>query len=158
MFDIIVALIALGQGSPAADTDAVAAPAAAAAPTLQAEAQTPTGKFTTATEVRPILSATKANWVVVRLYDGKDYLYVTHLWSWRCGLAQMEVAINGGPFQVWPMPPCLTETAAPNALPAGALPYATYPPGAITDVSVRVTYDDLSTDEAAWPRNAVLLP
>ena len=57
------------------------------------------------------------------------------------------------------MPPCLTETAQPNAIPSdGGLPYSTHPLGSIQSVAIEVLYDDLSTDVASFDRNAVLMP
>lgn len=138
---------------------APSASAAAPAPALVAEPQVPTGKFTTATEVRPIMSATKGNWIAVRQYEGQDYLYVTQIWSWRCGLAQMRYAVNGGPLQVWPLPPCHEEYATPNAiLEADGNPMQTFPAGSIGTVEIEITYDDLSTDSAQFSRASVLMP
>lgn len=136
------------------------APAAAApAPALVAEPQVPTGKFTTATEVKPIMSATKANWIAVRLYEGQDYLYVTQIWSWRCGLAQMRYSVNGGPLQVWPLPPCHEEYATPNAILDGdGNPMQTFPGGSIATVAIEITYDDLTTETAQFSRASVLMP
>ena len=126
---------------------------------LQAEPQEPTGKFTTAVEVKPILEATQGSWVAVREWEGQDLVYVTHLWAWRCGLVQIEVSINAGPFQVWPMPACHADTAAPNAiLEEDGLPYATFPLHSVIELSVRITYDDLSTGMVAFPRADVMTP
>ena len=70
----------------------------------------------TTAEVKPILQITKGNWVAVREYDGKDLLYVTHLFGWRCGLAAMAISVNGETMQNWPLPPCHMQYATPNAL------------------------------------------
>lgn len=114
--------------------------------------------FTTAAEVRPILDATKANWIAVREWDGQDLVYFTHLESWRCGLEQVVFVVNGGDVQPWVMDPCFEGTAQPNAIGADRLPYATFPLGSVQRVDVMVVYDDGSADSATFERAAVLMP
>ena len=126
---------------------------------LQAEPQTPSGKFTTATEVKPILDATKGNWVAVREFNGQDLLYVTHLWGWRCGLAAMAISVNDEPMQNWPLPPCHMQYATPNAiLDDDGLPYLTLRLGSVQSITIQVVYDDLSMDAARFARGDVLIP
>lgn len=164
MFDLIFALVAFAAAAnPPAGAPQVADGAGSAAGTAQsalvAEPQTPTGKFTTATEVKPILTATKANWVAVRAYGGNDLLYLTHLWSWRCGLAAVSISVNDGPMTQVALPDCHLEYATPNAiLEQDGLPYLSYPEGSIARVSVEVIYDDLSRDSISVARSDVLIP
>ncbi|MBD3663673.1 hypothetical protein H9Q16_07050 [Sulfitobacter sp. TSTF-M16] len=126
---------------------------------LVAEPQTPSGKFTTATEIKPILNATKNSWVAVREFDGKDLLYVTHLWGWRCGLSAMAISVNDEPMQNWPLPPCHTEYATPNAiLDEDGLPYLSLRLKAVEKIDIQIVYDDLSMDTATFRRSDVLIP
>lgn len=126
---------------------------------LKAEDQTPTGKFTTAGEVKMILTATKPSWVAVRLYDGHDLIYFTQILSWRCGLVAMEYAINGGAMQPYDLPECHTDTASPNALVGEeGMPIMGLPPESVQSIDVKITYDDLSTDTASYQRAQVLMP
>jgi len=126
---------------------------------LVAEPQTPSGKFTTAAEVKPILNATKGNWVAVREYGGKDLLYVSHLWGWRCGLAAMAISVNGEPMQNWPLPACHMKDATPNAmLEEDGLPYLSLRLGAVQTIDIQIVYDDLSMDRASFERGNVLIP
>lgn len=130
-----------------------------AAAGLEAEPQEPTGRFTTATEVRPILEATRGNWVAVREYNGRDLVYFTHLLSWRCGLVQLDYGINGGAMETFPMPACHEDLATPNALTGDdVLPYVGFPLGSVQSVEVRITYDDLGTDQAGFDRREVMIP
>ena len=122
------------------------------------EDQSPTGKFLTATEVRPILEATRANWVAVREYNGLDLLYFTHLLSWRCGLHEVRFALNGGESRVFDLPPCDPEAASPAAIPEEAVIYLSYPLGSIETIEVDLLYDDLGTAEAVFSRKAVQMP
>lgn len=136
-----------------------AAPREAVAEQWQPEPQVPTGKFTTATEVKPILTATKTSWVALREYDGKDLLYFTHLAAWRCGLYEIRYAVNGAAQQVFEIEPCHTDTAQPNALKMEAhLPYVTFDLGSVNNVTVAITYDDVSTDSVAFSRSDILMP
>lgn len=126
---------------------------------LVAEDQTPTGKFTTATEVKPILAMTLANWIAVREWNGNDLIYVSHLWAWRCGLIQIEVSINGGALEVWPLPPCHTETGQPNAIiESDGLPYREFTLKSIEQLDVRLIFDDLSRQDANFSRKDILIP
>ncbi|MEW9919499.1 hypothetical protein AB2B41_07790 [Marimonas sp. MJW-29] len=126
---------------------------------LVAEPQTPSGKFTTAAEVKPILSATKGNWVAVREYDGKDWLYVTHVWSWRCGLKAMAISVNDEAMQNWPLPPCHEQFTTPNAvLEDDGLPVLTFQPGSVETITIQIVYDDLSMDVGRFERGNVLIP
>lgn len=126
---------------------------------LVADPQTPTGKFTTAAEVKPILGATKGNWVAVREYDGKDLVYVTHLWGWRCGLKAMAISLNDEPMQNWPLPECHMKYATPNAiLEEDGAPYLSLRLGAVQKVTIQIVYDDLSMEAATFERGNVLIP
>lgn len=123
-----------------------------------AEPQTPTGKFTTATEIKPIMSATKGNWVAVREYDGKDLVYFTQILSWRCGLVGVRYSINGGPMQDWPLAECQLDTAQPNAIPQDAKIYETHPLKSVNSLDVEIIFDDLTRDNAHFERKQVLMP
>jgi hypothetical protein len=132
---------------------------AAPQPQLQAEPQAPTGKFTTATEVKPILNLTRNNWIHVREFNGQDLVYVTHLWSWRCGLLDMKVGINGAAPEAWPLPQCHMDQPTPNAiLETDGLPYRSFGLGAVSEVEVHLIYDDLSTEQVRFNRQGVALP
>lgn len=126
---------------------------------LVAEDQTPTGKFLTAGEVKPILAATQAAWIAVREWEGQDLVYVTHIWSWRCGLLEMEVAINGGPPEIWPLPDCHVDSAQPAAiLESDGLPYRAFGLKTVELLEVTLTYDDLSRETAIFDRASTLIP
>ncbi|RVT85678.1 hypothetical protein DXV76_07965 [Rhodobacteraceae bacterium CCMM004] len=172
--DAILAIVAIwlafGHAIPAPQAE-TAAPADAAAPVPDvpggtpaaslpaAEDQTPTGRFTTAGEVRPILMATRPQWVGVRSYGGQDLVYFTNLLAWRCGLAQIAYAVNGGAMQVLDTEPCHLDTATPNALRLeGVLPYVAFPPGSVERVEVQVTFDDLSIAAGSYARPEIAMP
>lgn len=166
MLDLILTLIALGVGSAQPDehADAIDAGASEAVEVemsprgYEAEAQVPSGKFTTAIEIKPIMNATRANWVAVREYDGNDLIYMTHILSWRCGMVELRYAINEGPLQDWPLAECDVDAAQPNAIPPEAKIYEVHPLGSVVSVEVEIIYDDMSRERARFERKAILMP
>lgn len=185
MLDLILIVIAIATGGPggpaervetasapkveAADAMALSAeapppssepdPAPARVLPYEAEQQVATGRFTTAVEVKPILGATRANWIAVREFDGQDLVYVTHLWAWRCGLVAIHVGINGAAPEPWPLPDCHEDTNAPNAmLPDDGLPYRAFPLKSVDSMTVEVIYDDLTTEKISFNRQGALMP
>lgn len=122
----------------------------------EAEDQTPTGQFLTATEVRPILSATQGNWIAVREFNGQDLLYFTHLLSWRCGLYGIRFSVNGEEMQSFPMVEC--DVNAPMTVPSEATIYLEYPLGSIETIDVELLYDDLGTEQVSFERAKVMIP
>lgn len=116
--------------------------------------------FTTAAEIKPILDATRANWIAVREFDGKDLLYFTQLLSWRCGLSEIRYGLNGAAAdKVWPMEPCYDTEPQPNALKMeGAEIFLTEPLSSIQTVTISVTYDDGTEASADFNRADVMTP
>jgi len=103
--------------------------------------------FTTAAEVKPILAVTRANWISVREFNGQDLLYVTHLWSWRCGLEEIRIGVNGAEPEIWPLPECHLDHAAPNSILEGdGNPYRRYPLQSIETIRIDLRYDDQSEE------------
>ncbi len=137
---------------------ALAAGAALADTERTAEDQTPTGKFLTAGEVRPILEATKGGWIGVREFNGQDLVYFTHLVSWRCGLYEVLYTINGGEKEAFPIPECPPDIANAMAIPEGTDVYISRALGSVDSVTVHLLYDDLGTDEVTFNRADVMLP
>lgn len=163
MLDVVLFLMSMASGGGAAmtSTGTATVPAGQDQPEVmrEAEDQTPSGKFLTATETKPILTATRGNWVAVREYNGQDLIYFTHLLSWRCGLYEINYAINGGGWQSWPMPECHVDGPSPNAITeADGLPYIALELGSVQNIDVEILYDDLSTDAVSFDRAAVKMP
>lgn len=116
-------------------------------------------EFTSAAEVRPILEATKRNWLAVREFDGQDLVYFTHLLAWRCGLSEIHYAINGGEEQRFAAEPCYDTEPLPNALKAeDIMPYVSFELGSVDNVSVRIVYDDGGAAAMTYPRDAIIMP
>lgn len=116
-------------------------------------------QFTTAEEIRPILDATRANWVSVREFDGNDLLDFTHLMDWRCGLDSIRYSVNGEPSKTWQGEPCHADEAKPNAIKSPEQPlHVVYPLGSIETVKIDLDYDDGTTDSASYDRRSILMP
>jgi hypothetical protein len=125
----------------------------------EAEQQVATGRFLTALEIKPIMNATRSNWIAVREFDGQDLVYTTHVWSWRCGLVALHVGLNGAAPEPWPRPDCHEDTNSPNAiLPDDGLPYRAFPLGSVETMTVELIYDDLTTEKVTFNRQGALLP
>lgn len=116
-------------------------------------------QFTTAAEIRPILDATKANWVAVREYDGQDLLYFTHLMAWRCGLDSIYYSVNSGAEVLWNGEPCHDGEAQPNAIKAtDSLPFTKFALQSVNTVNVRLVYDDGGEATASFARADIMTP
>lgn len=91
---------------------------------------------------KQILPMTKDSWVAFRNYDGRQWIYFTHLVSYRCGLAEIRYSLNdAGLGERFPLPPCDPER--PNEIDAETYPpYVAMPLGSADAVAVQVIYAD----------------
>lgn len=114
--------------------------------------------YTTAAEVRPILEMTRANWIAVRNFDGRDLIYFSNPLSWRCGLTAIRYSVNGETeVHDLPMEPCYEGEANPNNLKfdKGTEVYITLPPDSVKSVHVVMAMDDGSEMIGDYERAAV---
>lgn len=180
MFDLFLPLVlgvAVGIEPSAQVTDAIEAPVVATDPdgkvaldtgsgddlglTRSPEPQIPTGTFTTAVEIRPILTATKNNWVGVREYDGQDLVYFSHLLAWRCGLWDIRYGINDAPAdRVVRMEPCHDDMAQPNVMTdiVNFPPYIPFPLSSVDSIYIEIVFDDGTLDSVQLDRDAIRIP
>ncbi|MBL4812209.1 MAG: hypothetical protein JKX69_07630 [Rhodobacteraceae bacterium] len=125
------------------------------------EPQVATGRFTTAIEIKPLITATRAGWVAIGSSEAGDLLYFSQLLGFRCGLWDIHYGLNGAPPTIpVVMEECHTGTRSPNAItdPMAFPIYITEPQGSIETVEVQVTFDDGTIDAAVYGRQLILLP
>ena len=96
-------------------------------------------------QVKSILEATKDNWVVYRIYEGRQYYYVTHLLSWRCGIKQVRYSENSDALdKTWPLPEC--NKLIPNNIPDDAKIHSErLKTGSIKTLAIQLEFDDGTT-------------
>ena len=168
MFDLILPYfvavsVGIGASSPVTDGTATSTMVSPSTDLTQriAEDQTPTGLFTTAFEVKPILNMTQGSWVAVRNYEGQDLLYFAHLLAWRCGLWGVQYGINdNAPTNPLDLEPCYADAPTPNALNdiETYLPYISLPENSIETVTILLEFDDGTTQTVTFDRAAIQIP
>ncbi len=91
-------------------------------------------------QMKPILEMTRDNWVSFRDYDGKQWIYFTHLEMYTCGIKEVRYSINSDLLdEVYTLQPC--DPANPMSM-TKADPYITMPPGTAESISVKLIYAD----------------
>jgi len=108
--------------------------------------------FTTAGEVRPILTATRSGWVSLRESGGQDILDFQQIAAWRCGLRAVHYRINGGGEQALRLETCYESELRPNAIRENGRWLMGLGAGSVQSVSVRITYDDGREDSVQLSR------
>ena len=64
---------------------------------------------------KQILPVRTANWAAFRNYDGRQWIYFTHLVTYRCGLEEIRYSVNSMALdETFPLPPC--DPQNPNAI------------------------------------------
>ena len=117
-------------------------------------------QFMTAAEVKPILDMTSASWVAVREWEGQDWVYFTHLETFRCGLSGVRYGVNGAKANTpYALAECFEGTANPNAIdPSTHAPYVILPLGSVQTITVDVKYDDGSVTSVTFDRASIQMP
>ena len=122
------------------------------APSAQAQ-------MTDASTIRPILEATKANWIGVRRWDGQDLVYFTHLETWKCGLKSIRYGINSEEAtKRYAFKACKDDEAAPSPVATDRLPYIAFVLDSVETVTITLTYDDGMEVTETFDRAAVEIP
>lgn len=96
-------------------------------------------------QVKSIMEATKDSWIAFRIYDGRQYYYVTQILSWRCGIKQLRYSENSDALdQTWPLPEC--NKLLPNNIPDDAKIHSNrMKVGTVKSLTIQLEYDDGTT-------------
>ncbi len=96
-------------------------------------------------QVKSIMEATKDSWIAFRIYDGRQYYYVTQILSWRCGIKQLRYSENSDALdQTWPLPAC--NKLLPNNIPDDAKIHSKrMKVGTVKTLAIQLEYDDGTT-------------
>ncbi|WP_052245415.1 hypothetical protein [Halocynthiibacter namhaensis] len=111
--------------------------------------------FTTAGEVRPILTATRSSWVSLRADSAQDVLDFTQIAAWRCGLSAVHYRINGGSEKSLDLEACYESELRPNATKNRAVWLVNEPGGSVDRVDLRLIYDDGREDSIQVNRASI---
>ncbi len=92
--------------------------------------------------VKQALNSTTGNWVAFRNFDGRQWLYLSHVLTWKCGLTEVRYAINSSTLtERWPLPACNPQN--PYALdPQADHIYTYFAPDSVSFVSVQIVFAD----------------
>ena len=96
-------------------------------------------------QVKSIFESTKDSWIAFRIYEGRQYYYVTHILSWRCGVKQVRYSENSDALdKTWPLPAC--NKLIPNNIPNDArIHNKPGKPGTVKTLAIQLEYDDGTT-------------
>lgn len=112
-----------------------------------------------AAQIRPILEATKANWIGVRRWDGQDLIYFTHLETWKCGLKAIRYGVNSNEAtRAYAFKACTPDEAAPSPVATDRLPYVALALDSVETVTVTLVYDDDVEVTETFERSAIEIP
>jgi len=98
-----------------------------------------------ATQMKQVLNMTKNSWVSFRNYNGKQWLYFTHLESYACGIKKVNYSLNSDAIdKEWKLQPCNPKN--PMSI-SKKIIYLTMPLGSAKSVAVQVTFVDGTVSE-----------
>jgi hypothetical protein len=96
-------------------------------------------------QIKPVVNMTKDNWVVFRDYDGKQWIYFTHLETYTCGIKQVLYSINSEALdQNWELQPC--DPADPHKITKDKI-YLALPLGTAKTIAIKLIFNDNSESD-----------
>ena len=97
-------------------------------------------------QMKQVIGMTRASWVALRDWNGRQLVYFTHLISYRCGLREVRYSINAGlPDKTFPLPECNPDM--PFSVPKKAKIWISLPPETVKSIAVQVTFKDGSQSD-----------
>ncbi|MEP1443869.1 MAG: hypothetical protein ABJK39_12745 [Hyphomicrobiales bacterium] len=100
---------------------------------------------------KQMLSASASNgWVAFRNYNGKQFVYLTHLQTLRCRIKEARVSFNSTALDNRvALLPCNPDNpfAIPSTPDSHKFLYVTFAPGTVATTTIQVTWEDDTQSE-----------